>query len=199
MTTPSFILPPYATRPPHGPLAEKMARTVANGLPKALVGLWAAKKRGVLIIDAEQAPRFENGPFYWRDVQANGAIYLPVDCDAQALWQQVGIWLDYFAGSFGQQSRLSEGVGATDSLLDAATRFQKIAELGYANDFLHTTDPSQLFVRAIVAYQLARRDLNTADPLLTRWLRNTIFNEAFWKKVIPQTPALTPPTPLSRV
>ncbi len=183
MTTPSLILPPYTTRPPHGPLAEKMACTVANGLPKALVSVWAAKKRGVLIIDAEQMSRFENGPFYWRDMQANGAIYLPIDCDAQQLWQQVGIWLDHFAGSFGQQRRLSEGVGVTKSLLDAATRFKKIAELGYANDFLHTTNPSLLFVRAIVAYQLTRRHLNTADPLLTRWLKNTIFNEAFWEKV----------------
>lgn len=183
MTTPSFVLPPYATRPPHGPLAKKIACTVANGLPKALVSLWAAKKRGVLIIDTEQVPRFENGPFYWRDVQANGAIYLPVDCDEQQLWQQIGIWLDHFAGSFGQQARLSEGVGASDGLVDAAIRFKKIAELGYANDFLHTTNPSLLFVRAIVAYQLTRRNLNTADPLLTGWLKNTIFNEAFWKKV----------------
>ncbi|MDQ4076969.1 MAG: hypothetical protein M3220_12075 [Chloroflexota bacterium] len=177
------LLPPYATRPPHGAVAEQLARRVAAALPKTLVRLWAERGRGVLIIDDDEPPRFQPGHFFWRHVQGWGAIYLPPNCEPSVLWEMVSIWLDYFAGSFGGVQRLTEGYGATHALDEAATHLAKTLALGYATDYFGTDDPTLLLPRAIAAYQLDQHTFSAADPMLTKWLRGTLFDEGFWRKV----------------
>jgi hypothetical protein len=178
---------PFAARPGCGAAAVEMARNIGSALPPSLVSLWVHSRWGVLIVDQDEPPRYEPGWFMWRDVAAHGALYLPPGCKPQAQWEVVGEWLDAFAGSFGGSERLSEGQGATPLLAEAAARFSEIRDLGYTSDFPGATGTPALFARTVAAYHLQRQALSAADPLLTKWLRGTLFNEGFWRKVTEET------------
>jgi hypothetical protein len=177
------LLPPHTTVPPHWPVAERMARTIAAGLPPTLIALWVRSGRGTLVVTEGERPRFESASFIWRDVQAQGVLFVSPRDDAQALWQVVGAWLDAFGGSFGGIERLSDGHGATPLLTHAAARLKETLSLGYAKELLGSDDSNILFPRAVAAYQTDPQPLSAADPLLTRWLRGTLFNEGFWRNV----------------
>lgn len=177
------LLPPHITMPPHWPVAERMARTIAAGLPPTLVALWVRSGRGTLIVTEGERHRFESASFIWRDVQAHGVLFLSPHNDERALWQVVGEWLDAFGGSFGGTERLSDGHGATPMLAQTAARLKETLSLGYVNDLLGSDDPKILFPRAVAAYQTNPQPLSAADPLLTRWLRGTLFDKGFWRKV----------------
>lgn len=178
------LLPTFATRPPHYPVALAMARSIGTFLPPTLVRLWKMSGRGVLIFDEGLQPSLQFGPFFWRDVQAYTAIYLPIDCQEELLWLAVGNWLNYFGGSAGRQQSMSEGYGATLSLEQAAKRFLQTVALGYAEDYFKTKEASVLFARAVLAYRSSPRALSADDPILWRWLRKTLFNEPFWQRVM---------------
>jgi hypothetical protein len=173
----------FAARPTDSAVALEITRVIARALPATLVALWVTAGRGVLIVDEAEAPRYEPGWFMWRDVAARGALYLPPGCEPRAQWEVVGGWLDAFAGSFGDADRLSEGHGATPLLAEAAERFSQIVEFGYAADFLGAASAPTLFARAVAAYHLQPQALSAADPLLAKWLRATIFDEGFWRRV----------------
>jgi hypothetical protein len=145
--------------------------------------LWVRSGRGTLIVAEGEQPRFESASFVWRDVQAQGVLFVSPHGDEQTLWQVVGVWLDAFGGSFGRTERLSDGHGATPLLTHAAARLKETLSLGYANELLGSDDPRTLFPRAIAAYQTDPQPLSAADPLLTRWLRGTLFDEGFWRNV----------------
>jgi hypothetical protein len=174
---------PFAARPDCGAAALEMVRTIAGALPPTLVELWVHSGRGVMIVDQDEPPRYEPGWFMWRDVAAHGALYLPPGCEPRTQWEVVGAWLDAFAGGFGCAGRLSEGRGATPLLAEESARFTELRELGYARDFLGLTDAPALFASAVAAYHLQPQALSAADPLLVKWLRGTIFDEGFWRKV----------------
>lgn len=178
-------LPLYATRPPHGPAAERLAARIAAGLPPALVTLWRAEAYGLLLVTPEEPPHFTPGERLWRDQWARGALFLPPHTPADAAWRVVGAWLDCFAGGGGRalEARLSQGQGATPALGEAALALQGTLRLGYAAPFLGTDDPTLLLPRALAAYQLTPQPLSVADPALARWLRGTLLNEGFWRRV----------------
>lgn len=177
------LLPPFATRPPYRPLALSMMRPVGTFLPMTLVRLWKESGRGLFIFDEGLQAELKLGAFFWRDVQAYTAIYLPLDCEDEVLWEMVGMWLDHFGGSFGKGQRMSEGYGATPTLEQGGKRFMQAVALGYASDYFKTKETTLLFARAVVAYRLFPRALSAADPILWRWLRGSLFNEGFWRQV----------------
>jgi hypothetical protein len=179
----SKLLPPHAAKPPHGPIAEQVAREVAARLPTTLVKMWVENGRGVLLVVEHEQPRFESSSFYWRDIQAQGALFIPPDYNTQALWETVGAWLDAFGGSFGHSERMSQGHGATPTLTAAAARLRETLALGYSQELLGTADARVLFARTVAAHQTNPQALSAADPTLARWLRATLFDKGFWRKV----------------
>lgn len=181
---------PVAFAPPHGPAADALAATVTAGLPGALVDLWASLGRGWLLVSPEFSPQLERDALYWRDVHADGALLLPPDCAPQALWEMVGEWLDLLGGSLGRGERLSEGHGATPALAGAAHRFADLCALGYSETLLETREPALLLARAVALHQLQPAILRAADPPLGRWMRGTLFDEGFWRRVAREVAAL---------
>ncbi len=177
------VLPPHAAVPPYGPAALSLARYVAQRLPATLVRVWAESGGGTLLVADEEAPRFQAGLVYWRDVASYGALFLPPACEPLPLWLTVGTWLDVLGGSLGGDARLSQGAGATPALRAAAARLADIFALGYAAAFLGRHEPPALFAQAIAAYQTNPLALSAADPHLTRWLRGTLLEEGFWRRV----------------
>ncbi len=173
---PHLILPPNRT-------ARALVRSVAEALPPTLVARWVMSGKGVIVIDAGLPTRYLPSTLLLQGHMLDHPLCVPPVGSAAELWAVVGEWLNHFGGSWAAGDCLTDGKGATPTLQMAGERLQPILARGYANEHLQTDDPATLMARAIAAYHLAPRDLAFADPQFHKWLKHTLFDELFWRKV----------------
>lgn len=173
---PHLILPP-------NPAAFALVRAIAGALPPPLVTLWQQCGKGTILITNHLSTGYLPTLMLMSGYSINYPLCVPSAGSEAELWAVVGAWLNHFGGSRADGDCLTDGKGATPTLQSAAARLQLILARGYANDHLQADDPAALFARAVAAYHLAPRDLSFADPQLYKWLKYTLFDEAFWRKV----------------
>lgn len=99
----------------------------------------------------------------------------------------VGHLLDHHLGCGGDPEGrwLSEGGGVTPAWQEAGSRLPEIFALGYALDAVAGANVRDYFAQSLALYCWDRRRLNVADPQIERWLRHTLWDEAFWSTVSP--------------
>lgn len=76
---------------------------------------------------------------------------------------------------------LSEGGGAPERWRQAGQRLSELYALGHAIDPVARSGVRDYFAQSLALYCLDRQRLNVADPLIDKWLRTTLWDEAFWK------------------
>jgi hypothetical protein len=145
--------------------------------PAGLIAFWLDAPAGHVVLSADSYD-YLPGPFPWLDTvlpsvaRVNLADLL--DGGAPALYVIAGL-IDHLLGSRGLGKRLSDGVGATPRLQQAAERLASLAHLGYG-----PPDPHAYFAWAFSRYWLDRRALNADDPNVERLLGTTVCSERFW-------------------
>ena len=99
----------------------------------------------------------------------------------------LGRLLDHLLGSGGAPDgkRLSDGEGVCRRLQRLGGRIQRLFPLGHGFDAPACQDAQSYFARSVALYLHDRRALNTADPLMERLLRTTLFGPAFWESLEP--------------
>jgi hypothetical protein len=89
--------------------------------------------------------------------------YLGCDGDVQGLW-------------------LSDGGGISARWREAGRRLTDLFALGYAVDPVAQASVRDYFAQSLALYCRDRQHLNVADPQIYKWLRNTLWAEAFWRE-----------------
>ncbi len=148
--------------------------------PAGLLAYWLDAPAGHVVFTAGPSA-YLPGALPWRqgELQAVAQISLAdVLGDARAALNIIAQLADHLLGSRGAAGGpwLSDGAGATAELSVVGRRIASLARLGYG-----PSEPHAYFAWAFTGYWLDRRALNVADPNVERLLRNTLWNEAFWR------------------
>lgn len=188
----SLATSPLATHchaPGRWPVAAAALRHLGR-LPETARARWAAQPLGQIVIASHQQPRYEPGPFFWRDLATRAVLVLTPDVvagDPAAFWAVVAGWLDHWLGCQASSGGpwLSQGAAADRpaTIVEAATRLRTILARGYAASALGLDEPRALFARAMALAMTDPPALSTADPHLARWLRTTLLDERWWQRL----------------
>jgi hypothetical protein len=95
----------------------------------------------------------------------------------------IGHLVDHHLGCAGQPCSpwLSEGGGATQRWREAGERLPQLFALGYGVDNVARANVRDYFAQSLAVYCQDRRRLNVADPIIHKWFRATLWQEAFWE------------------
>jgi hypothetical protein len=95
----------------------------------------------------------------------------------------LGHLIDHHLGCGGslQGDWLSMGGGVTNRLRQAGHRLPELFALGHAVDPVAQSSVKDYFAQSLALFCRDRQHLNVADPLIYKWLRNTLWNRAFWQ------------------
>jgi hypothetical protein len=96
----------------------------------------------------------------------------------------IGHLVDHHMGCGGEPEGLwlSEGGGVTPLWREAGGRLHSLFALGYGVDEVSLSGPADYFAQSLTWYCRDRHRLNVADPLIHKWFRSTLWNEAFWRQ-----------------
>jgi hypothetical protein len=95
----------------------------------------------------------------------------------------LGHLIDHHLGCGGDAEGqwLSEGGGLVAGWQVAGERLPRLFTLGYAVDEVAQTGVRDYFAQSLALYCRNRQHLNAADPQICKWLRSTLWDEAFWR------------------
>jgi hypothetical protein len=96
--------------------------------------------------------------------------------------------IDHYLGCRGEADGLwlSQGGGLTSCWRKAAKRLPQLYALGYGLDAVALSSVRDYFAQSLAAYCRDRQRLNVADPQICKWLRNTLWNRAYWPAPEPE-------------
>jgi hypothetical protein len=163
---------------------EAMARQV-HFLPTALWDYLLSLNRGFVAIcgrDTEYIP----GPATIRHQAVQNVAYVSVADlakDNERPLHALGHLIDHHLGCGGDAEGywLSQGGGFVPEWQIAGERLPSMFGLGYAADKVAQSSVQDYFAQSLALYCRNRQHLNTADPQIYKWLRNTLWDEAFWR------------------
>jgi hypothetical protein len=94
----------------------------------------------------------------------------------------IGHLVDHHLGCGGEEQGawLSEGGGVTPAWHEAGQRLARLFGLGYGIDEVAQSNTRDYFAQSLSVYCHNRQALNVADPQISKWLRSTLWNPAFW-------------------
>jgi len=159
-------------------------------LPASLVQFLAHTPRGHILLTYRPS-HYEPGgcSLRGRELEAVALIALAdlIEAPLRA-FQMIGHLLDHLLGCQGipQGKWLSDGQGFNPPWMEIARQIPRLFALGYAVDEIAATTPRCYFARSIAWYIQDRRRLNTADPLIEKLLRRTLFDEGFCRRALLQ-------------
>ncbi len=141
---------------------------------------------GFVVLGAGES-RYEPGPaaFQGRTLQNVAYLSLPdVAGENDRPLHGVGPLIDHYLGCPGNPEGpwFSEGGGTRLHWGEAGARLAALYALGYGVDEVARAGLRDYFAQSLALYCRDRRRLTTADPQVTRWLRATLWNAAFWKE-----------------
>jgi hypothetical protein len=95
----------------------------------------------------------------------------------------LGHLIDHHLGCGGEAEGpwLSGGGGVSPRWRQAGRRLPDLFALGYAVDSTAQSSVRDYFAQSLALYCQDRQRLNVADPLIYKWLRSTLWDEAFWQ------------------
>jgi hypothetical protein len=95
----------------------------------------------------------------------------------------IGHLIDHHLGCAGELSLpwLSEGEGTMPSLRAAGERLPRLFALGYGADTIAQSSVRNYFAQSLALFCRDRQSLNVADPQIYKWLRSTLYDQAFWQ------------------
>lgn len=95
----------------------------------------------------------------------------------------VGHLADHYLGCGGlaEGAWLSEGGGMCPAWREAGERLMRLFPLGYGADTVARRSVRDYFAQSLALYCRDRQGLSVADPQVVRWLRSTLWQEAFWR------------------
>ena len=76
---------------------------------------------------------------------------------------------------------LSTGGGMSKRWRQAGQRLPELFALGHAVDPVAQSSVENYFAQSLALFCRDRQHLNVADPLIYKWLRNTLWKRAFWR------------------
>jgi hypothetical protein len=107
-----------------------------------------------------------------------------IDSSTWAPLHVMGHLIDHHLGCAGEEQGawLSDGGGATFAWRAAGSRLGRLFGLGYGIDEVARSNVRDYFAQSLAAYCCNRQALNAADPQISKWLRTTLWNGAFWRQ-----------------
>jgi hypothetical protein len=99
----------------------------------------------------------------------------------------LGHLIDHHLGCAGdpQGLWLSAGGGVMPRWQEAGARLPKLFALGYGLDEVARANVQDYFAQSLAFYCRDRQRLNVADPQIDKWLRSTLWSDAFWQNPKP--------------
>jgi len=155
-------------------------------LPPLLADYLLRCSGGLVLISVGES-RYVPGPgeFKGHPVQ-NMAFVAVTDLarDNEQPLHVLGHLADHYLGCGGESGGrwLSEGGGVTPAWQRAGARLSRLFALGYGVDQVARSNVRDYFARSLALYCRDRRRLNIADPQIEKWLRTTLWDEAFWSQ-----------------
>ncbi len=151
--------------------------------------MWAAlldNPGGFAVLVASRS-HYEPGPALIQGQTVQNVVYVSladVACETERPLHVVGHLVDHVLGCGGESEGrwLSEGGGVRPLWQEAGTRLAELFALGYGVDENARSGMRNYFAQSLAFYCRDKQRLNAADPQVTRWLRNTLWNAAFWEK-----------------
>lgn len=155
-----------------------------RAFPEGLLRLWRTCPRGHAVF-THLPSRYAPGPQPWRDGTLTSVAYISIvelRRDRPVAWRALLELIDHLLGGACDEARprFSQGAGITPELTEAARRFVRIAELGYAAEELGATDAGEYLTRTLWLYLQEPGRLNVLDPLAHRLYHGTLMADDFW-------------------
>lgn len=164
--------------------------------PLGLLRFWQASGRGHIVFTAEGPFTYQSGPQSWQ-ARRDGPMYAweglcLLSAAAAKLGERPAAWLpllqffDHLLGSRAEKDGgwFSAGCGPNAPLLRAAERFVELEALHYGHEALGVESPADYFAHTLWLRAVDRARLNVLDPLLCKLYDTTLFDSAFWRRVL---------------
>jgi hypothetical protein len=149
--------------------------------------LWSQLQRwesGYVVLCTTDS-RYVPGPARIRRQRLTNVAFVSIEDLAAANERTIhtlGHLIDHHLGCGGEAEGpwLSDGGGISAHWQQAGQRLSDLYALGYAVDPVAQASVRDYFAQSLAIYCLDRQRLNVADPAIYKWLRSTLWNEAFW-------------------
>jgi hypothetical protein len=138
--------------------------------------------------------QYITGPASLRGVRVTNVAHISVEDlarDTERPLHVIGHLIDHHLGCGGASEGpwLSEGGGTLPVWKAAGARLPALFALGYgievgrAQASVAPSNVRDYFAQSLALYCRDRQHLNVADPQITKLLRSTLWNQAFWRAV----------------
>ena len=142
---------------------------------------WETGYAAVCTGRSEYAP----GPADIRHQRVVNVAYVSVEdlaADNERPLHVLGHLIDHHLGCGGdsQGPWLSGGGGTSDRWHRSGQRLAELFALGHAVDAVAGSSVQDYFAQSLALFCRDRQRLNVADPLIFKWFRSTLWDQAFW-------------------
>lgn len=158
--------------------------THARCLPGELYQVLLGFSGGFVVVSTGES-RYVAGSVDLGRWQARNVAFVSVEDlarDNERPLHVIGHLIDHHLGCGGDPDGLwlSQGGGVNSPWLEAGVRLSRLFALGYGADEIAQENAQDYFAQSLALYCRDRQRLNVADPQIYKWLRNTLWNRAFW-------------------
>lgn len=156
-------------------------------LPPRLWSQLLVWESGYVAISASESC-YVPGPSRLRHQQVTNVAFVSVEDLAlgnERPLHVLGHLIDHHLGCTGELEGLwlSGGGGVSPGWRRAGKQLPDLFALGYAVDAIAQSGVRDYFAQSLALYCLERQRLNVADPLIYKWLRNTLWSDTLWKEL----------------
>lgn len=173
----------------------ELARSVLAQLepfPPEMLRWWLEQPGGHIVIRSQHS-LYQPGQVHWRGLSLNCIAFIDANEAAVESGKPPKALIELLDHLWGSGTRnegglFSAGRGATQDLLQAARRYQRIAQLGYGMGETGASNAAEYLARTLGLALRGLSALNALDPLLSKLYTQTLLNEAFWQRQRPVKP-----------
>lgn len=164
---------------------DRLARLLEE-LPVGALQFLLDATTGAFIISPDET-LYAPGPIAIGKIKATNGVFVSarvlLDDEAAALRAIAGLY-DHLLGSAGAAGgpRLSDGVGITPAWTEVGAQIVRLFALEHNPDPLCRKSPADYFAQSLALYITRPRDLNVADPNMSKLLQRSFFSETFWRR-----------------
>ena len=153
-------------------------------LPPPLWNHLASLESGFVLVCAG-GTRYAPGTATVRHREVRGVAFISVEDLAEENERPlhvVGHLIDHQLGCAGEPDGpwLSDGGGTAPRWQKAGARLPHLFSLGYGVDEIALANTHDYFAQSLALYCRDSRRLNIADPQIYKWMRSTLWSQAFW-------------------